>query len=186
VAVNTSPRALLSRHSPRADKGTESSMLRHFHLFVAAPGRQDEAERGLRQWLAEASQAPQFRGGAVLREYASEFGEVRGALAVIYDVESREAGKAFRDATAGVANPMAQDIPGQEPPDQGSILFDSADHPHDGHAHAHGDDHSHVPAHAADALDFNRGGGLLARLMHGHFEILAQADSATDLVAQRA
>ncbi len=162
-------------------------MLRHFHLFVAAPGRREEAERGLRQWLASVSSAPQFRGGAVLREYAGEFGDVEGALAMIYDVESRAEGKAFRDATAGVPNPMSQDIPGAEPPDQGAILFpeDGHDHSRNGHGHSHGgeDDHSHVPQDAVASLDFNRGGGLLARLMHGHFEILASAPSSADVPA---
>lgn len=152
-------------------------VLRHFHLFVAAPGREAEAERGLRQWLDGVRDAPQFRGGTVVREYAGEFGDVKGALAVIYDVESREAGKAFREATASVPNPMAQDVPGVEPPDQGSILFADGASGH-GHGHAHdGGDHSHVPLDAVAALHFNRGGGLLARLMHGHFEILAQAPS---------
>jgi len=150
-------------------------MLRHFHLFVAAPGHEDEAERALRQWLAAVSEAPQFRGGAILREYAGEFGDVHGALALNYEVDSREAGKAFREATAHIPNPTAQDIPGAEPPDQGAILFRHAEH---GHGHAEGDDNAHVHGDAVAGLHFHRGGGLLARLMHGHFEILAQTPTA--------
>ena len=150
-------------------------MLRHFHLFVAAPGREEEAERALRHWLDAVREAPQFRGGAVVREYAGEFGDIRGALAVMYDVESREGGRAFREHTSSVPNPMAQDRPGAEPADQGAILFGDAGHSHD---HPHNDghgDHVHAAADAVASLDFDRGGGLLARLMHGHFEILAQA-----------
>jgi hypothetical protein len=92
---------------------------------------------------------------------------VRDALAVMYDVESREAGKAFREATSHIRNPMAQDVPGQEPPDQGGILFGL-----DG----------------GQALEFNRGGGLLARLMHGHFEVESPGAPAgqTDALPGRA
>jgi hypothetical protein len=158
----------------------EFIVLRHFHLFVAAPGRQEEAERSLRAWLDGVRHDQRFRGGAVVREYAGEFGDVQGALAVLYDVESREEGRAFREATQHVPNPMAQDVPGEEPPDQGMILFAASDDSRagHGHSHAHGSedhDHTHVSHDAIAALTFNRGGGLLARVMHGHFEILAQA-----------
>lgn len=150
-------------------------MLRHFQLFAPAPGREAEAERALQRWLDGVATAEEFRGGAVLREYAGEFGDVEGALAVMYDVESREAGAAFRKATTGVPNPMAQDVAGAEPPDQGAVLFES-DHAH-GHS-GHGDHDSHDEgqhAHAAGlaGLRYDRGGGMLARLFHGHFTIVA-------------
>jgi hypothetical protein len=161
-------------------------MLRHFHLFVAAPGREEEAERALRRWLDAVRDAPQFRGGAVVREYAGEFGDIRGALAVMYDVESREEGRAFREHTKSVPNPMAQDLSGAEPVDQGAILFGEAGHVHN-HAHddGHGD-HVHAAGDAVASLDFNRGGGLLARLMHGHFEILAYATGPAVRTGQEA
>lgn len=146
-------------------------MLRHFHLFVAAPGRQTEAEEALREWLDSVKSAAQFRGGSVLREYAGEMGAVQSALAVIYDVESREEGRAFREATRAIPNPMSQDIAGAEPADQGAILFGRDAHGPEDHTHDTDDAHSHVPAGGVD-LDFDRGGGLLARLMHGHFEVL--------------
>ena len=142
-------------------------MLRQFQVFAAAPGRHDEAEARLREWLAAVRAAPQFRGGAVLREYAGEFGPIEGALAVTYDVETREDGKAFRAATAHIANPMAQDSAGQEPADQGAILF-AAPHVHAADGGHHGHDHD---AHVN--LEYDRGGGLLARLMHGHFAVVA-------------
>lgn len=149
-------------------------MLRHFHLFVAAPGRQTEAEDALREWLENVRSAPQFRGGSVLREYAGEMGAVQSALAVIYDVESRDEGRAFRESTKGIPNPMSQDIAGAEPPDQGAILFGRSAHGPEDHRHDTDDAHSHVPASGVD-LEFDRGGGLLARLLHGHFEVLADA-----------
>jgi hypothetical protein len=159
-------------------------MLRHFQLFAPAPGREAEAERALLRWLDGVGTAGEFRGGAILREYAGEFGDVEGALAVMYDVDSREAGAAFRTATAGVPNPMAQDVPGDEPPDQGAVLFESD------HAHGHSVDGDHGPddegqhAHAAglSGLRYDRGGGMLARLFHGHFTIVAArpADASAD------
>lgn len=147
-------------------------MLRHFQLFAPAPGREAEAEHSLRRWLEGVSDAAEFRGGAVLREYAGEFGEVVGALAVMYDVDSREAGAAFKRATSHIPNPMAQDVPGEEPADQGEVIFRSA-HTHAAASHDHG--HAHDDGHTNDPVElhFDRGGGLLARLMHGHFEILS-------------
>lgn len=151
-------------------------MLRHFQLFAPAPGREAEAEQALRRWLDEVQSAAEFQGGAVLREYAGEFGEIVGALAVIYDVDSRESGAEFRRVTSHVRNPMAQDVPGGEPPDQGEVIFRSA------HGHAAGTDdpdHDHHEPHgdgsALAGLRYDRGGGLLARLMHGHFSIVASA-----------
>lgn len=147
-------------------------MLRHFQLFAPAPGREAEAEQALQRWLDEVQSADEFRGGAVLREYAGEFGDVVGALAVMYDVESREAGAAFKRATSHVPNPMAQDIPGDEPADQGEIIFRSA-HTHTAGSDDHGHDHDDAHGRArASELHFDRGGGLLARLMHGHFQVL--------------
>jgi hypothetical protein len=51
-------------------------------------------------------------------------------------------------------------------------LLGSAEHSHssdDEHDHAH-DDNRHA---SADHLDFNRGGGLFARVLHVHSEFLA-------------
>lgn len=165
-------------------------MLRHFQLFAAAPGRDAEAERALAGWLEAVSDADEFRGGAVLREYAGEFGDIHGALALTYDVDSREAGAAFRRATAGIANPMTPDLPGDEPADQGEVLFAAGAHthgPHDGDDHD-GQEHAH---HETDGqtsvgeLRFDRGGGLLARLMHGHFTVVAAQEPANAAPATR-
>ena len=165
-------------------------MLRHFQLFAPAPGREAEAESALRHWLEGTAAAAEFRGGAVLREYAGEFGDVEGALAVMYDVESREAGAELRRATAHVPNPMAQDTAGDEPPDQGAVLY-ARDHQHAGNgdieSHAHGDEDGHGQGAHHSGLDYNRGGGMLARLFHGHFTIVAvQASGVTSSVNDEA
>ena len=168
-------------------------MIRHFFLFAAAPGRQDEAEAALGTWLAAAAAWPQMRGGAVLRARAGEFGDFQPPIAVTYDVESREAGLALKEAMQAIPNPMAADIPGTEPADQGAILFaDGHGHGHEhapAHEHAAGDggDHQHAePGHphlrvsgdAAAKIQFDRGGGLLGRLLHAHFEVIAGALAA--------
>lgn len=165
-------------------------MLRHFQLFAPAPGREAEAESALRRWLEGAATATEFRGGAVIREYAGEFGDVEGALAVMYDVESREAGAELRRATAHVPNPMAQDVAGDEPPDQGAVLYER-DHQHYGSgnidSHTHGEQDGHGQGAPHGGLDYNRGGGMLARLFHGHFTIVAvQASADTSSVSDEA
>lgn len=153
-------------------------MLRHFQLIAPAPGREAEVEQALCRWLEEVQTAAGIWGGAVLREYAGEFGEIVGALAVMYDVESREAGAEYRRATAHIRKPMSQDVPGDEPADQGEIIFRSAH----GHAHGSNDHGHHHEAHdgerLVETLRYDRGGGLLARLMHGHFTIQAVSSRA--------
>lgn len=158
-------------------------MLRHFQLFAAAPGREAEAEAALARWIEAVSDADEFRGGAVLREYAGEFGDIHGALALTYDVASREAGAAFRQAVAAIPNPMTPDVPGDEPADQGEILFAASAHAHaahDGDGHEHAPHETPGPGNAAAPLRFDRGGGLLARLMHGHFTVVASGASSVD------
>lgn len=167
-------------------------MLRHIQLFAAAPGREEEAARALTRWLAGVADAEPFRGGAVLREYAGEFGDIAGAFAVMYDLESREAGAAFREATRDVPNPMAQDVPGNEPADQGAVLFAGGAGHAGPAAHVHDADGGHPDGHAhgdrqdmgAPELRYDRGGGLLARLMHGHFTIVEER-AASPAVATR-
>ena len=168
-------------------------MIRHFFLFAAAPGRQGEAEESLSAWLSAAADRPEMRGGAVLRARAGEFGDFDPPLAVTYDVESKEGGLALREAMSEIPNPMAADIPGAEPPDQGAILFAGGqghDHgqQHEGRHQHEGDHHHAEPGHAhlgvsADAaakIEFDRGGGMLGRLMHAHFEVIAEAPAASD------
>lgn len=170
-------------------------MIRHFFLFAAAPGRQEEAERALCEWLASSKQFPQFLGGAVLRARAGELGDMPPPLAVTYDVKSREEGNAFKAASKSIPDPMSEDMPGIE--DQGHVLFGGCNgHDHGSHGHHaldhHDDDHDHghsgheeghahleVSSEAPAKLRFDRGGGLLARLMHVHFELLDQQTSAS-------
>jgi len=100
---------------------------------------------------------------------------MQGVVAVVQIWDSAEAAKAFTAANKR-ANPTLPDVPGPTPADQGAVLFGS-DHDHGDHGHDHGHEHGHDHGGQAPfaALDFNRGGGLFARLLHGHFEVAAQA-----------
>jgi hypothetical protein len=157
---------------------TEGLLIRHIHWYVAAPGREDEGERALKKWVGLMASAEGFRGAEVLREDD----HMRGVLGVIQMWDTADAAKAFNAANKR-ANPTLPDLPGPTPADQGAILFGSdhahGDHGHDhgqAHGHAHGDEHGHDhgATGALSGLDFNRGGGLLARLLHGHFEVVGQ------------
>lgn len=149
-------------------------MIRHIHWYVAAPGREDEGERALKNWIGLMEQAEGFRGATVLREED----HLQGVVAVVQDWDTRDAAKAFTAANKR-SNPTLPDIPGPTPADQGAVLFES-DHSHDhgehGHDHGHGDHgHAHGAQEPFAGLDFNRGGGLFARLLHGHFQVIDQS-----------
>ena len=150
-------------------------MIRHIHWYVAAPGREDEGERALKNWIGLMAAAEGFLGAEVLREDD----HMRGVLGVVQMWDSAEAAKTFNAANKR-SNPTLHDIPGPTPADQGAVLFGSGhahDHGDHGHGHDHDDEQGHVHgAHEPFAgMDFNRGGGLFARLLHGHFEVIAQA-----------
>ena len=156
-------------------------MIRHIHWYVTAPGREDEGERTLKNWIGLMATAEGFRGAELLREDD----HMRGVTAVVHMWDSAEAAKAFNAANKR-SNPTLTDIPGPNPADQGAVLFESShgDHGHGDHNynHGHGDrghgaghGHTHDAQELFTGLDFNRGGGLFARLLHGHFEVVAQA-----------
>jgi hypothetical protein len=146
-------------------------MRRDVYILVPAPGRKEEAERALQQWLVELDEHPGYLGGAVLREYAGELAP--DTLGLVMDFETVEDGRALWKALKGKAYPTASDVPDGAHADQGWILFTDRLHAHDGgHGHTGSDeDHTHEDAVAANQLEYNRGGGLFARLLHGHFEV---------------
>jgi len=155
---------------------------RHFFLLVPASGREDEAARALSDWLARVQDLPGFRGGAVLREYAGEFGGLPNVLALTYDLEP-ELRHAFWDTTSTLPDPMRPDLPGPIPPDQTAALLTDAGHTHTAD---HDDAHTHAGDHVHDIgehLEFNRGGGLFARVLHVHSEILVDTTRPADYAA---
>jgi hypothetical protein len=151
-------------------------MQRHTYLLVPAPGRGDEAVSALAAWLKQSEGLPGFHGGAVLREYAGEFNGFPDVLTLTYDLD-RDTRHAFWDAAKALPDPMRPDVGDEVPPDQSATIFGNAGHSHDGagdhdHDHPHGHSHDEHDHPSADQLDFNRGGGLFARVLHVHSEIL--------------
>jgi hypothetical protein len=150
-------------------------MHRHTFLLVPAPGREEEGVAALAAWLEEVQHLPGFHGGAVLREYAGEFKGFPDVLTLTYDLDA-ETRHAFWDAARALPDPMRPDTGDEIPPDQSALMFGSAGHAHSSagsdhdHQHDHGhDEHDHA---TLDQLDFNRGGGLFARVLHVHAEIV--------------
>jgi hypothetical protein len=141
--------------TPRKDANTVTKR-RDLFIMVPAPGRVDEAEKALSDWLREIDGHPGYLGGAVLRESAGEL--LPGTMVLMLEFESTEAARALWPKIEGKRNPFNADD-GTYPPDQGRILFDlKHDHDHDGQDHPDN----------LSTLDFNRGNGLLARMLHVH------------------
>jgi hypothetical protein len=152
---------------------------RQINLLVAAPGREDEAVQALTAWLSRAQEFPGFRGGAVLREYAGEFKDMPNVLALTYDLDSREVATAFADWVKTIPDPTRPDLPGPVPADQIGVLVSTVTQHSHGHDHDHDHTHDHRPV--GPGLEFNRGGGLFARLLHMHSEIVT--DTSRQAVA---
>lgn len=133
-------------------------------VLVAAPGRSGEAEAFLTRWLREIDGHPGYLGGAILRESAGEVFD--GTYVLTLEFESTAAAKALWPKIEGVLTPIEPVTPGVQPIDQGGLLFDWIE--------ARGDDHQDPVGKAAAAakLEFNRGGGMFARIIHLHCEIV--------------
>lgn len=132
-------------------------------VLVAAPGRSDEALTFLKDWMRSLDGHPGYLGGAVLKESAGEVFDDTYVLTI--EFESTEAAKALWPKIEGKLTPI-EPVGGAQTNDQGGLLFDWIA--------SRGDDHQDPVGKAAAAakLDFDRGGGLFARLIHLHGEIL--------------
>ncbi|HXG39454.1 MAG TPA: hypothetical protein VNJ28_00795 [Candidatus Limnocylindrales bacterium] len=133
-------------------------------VLVAAPGRAAESEAFLRGWLRDLDGHPGYLGGAVLRESAGEV--FPDTYVLTLEFESTEAARALWPKIEGLHTPIEPDVPGVQPPDQGARLFEWLARRRNGPEGGAGDD---PPGHG---LAFNRGGGLFARLIHLHCEIV--------------
>jgi hypothetical protein len=133
-------------------------------VLVAAPNKAFEAEAFLKDWLRELDGHPGYLGGAVLKESAGELLEDTYILAI--EFESTEAAKALWPKIEGKPTPIEPDTPGVQSVDQGGTVFEWI--------LARGDDHHDEVGRAAtkEKLEFNRGRGLFARLIHAHGEVL--------------
>jgi hypothetical protein len=125
---------------------------RDVFIFVSQPGRADEAQAYLGDFLRSLEVHPGYLGGSVLKECAGEL--LPGTLVLILEFASTEDARALWPKIETTVNPLYPDDKSDTSPDQGTAFFDGT-----------GD---------AAALRFSRGGGLLARMLHIH---AAEADA---------
>ena len=131
-------------------------------IFVAKPGAEDEAKKYLGEWLRSLDGHPGYLGGAVLEEVAGEL--LPNTLVLQLEFESTEAARALWPKIENTVNPLYPDDKSDKSPDQGSTFFDGTKD-----AVAEGGD---LP------LKFNRGDGLLARMLHIHAAIAEEVTAS--------
>lgn len=125
---------------------------RDVFIYVSEPGKVDEAQACLREFLRSLDGHPGYLGGSVLEEVAGEL--LPGTLVLIIEFESTEAARALWPKIENTINPLYPDDKSDKSPDQGTAFFDGV-----GKAVAEG---------TALPLKFSRGNGLLARMLHIH------------------
>lgn len=119
-------------------------------VYVPKPGREAEAHEKLKAWLQELDGHPGYLGGSLMSDAAGEL--VNGAIIVNLRFDSTESARALWPKLKD--HPVESDILPQYPPDQGWILFE---------------DKKEIPLD--QRLEFNRGRGLFARLLHIHAQV---------------
>ena len=137
---------------------------RDLFILVPAPGRSDEARAFAAQWLRDLDGHPGYLGGAVLEESAGEM--LEHTMAVMLEFEDTAAAKAMWPKIEPLVTPISSDVPGTQPRDQGPVLYQFLVDRGDDHSEAGG-----LRAAATRRLEFNRGDGRFARILHMHSEI---------------
>lgn len=125
---------------------------RDIFIFVAEPGKAEEATTYLGDWLRSLSDHPGYLGGSVLHEVAGEL--LPGTIVLIMEFESTEAARALWPKIENTVNPLYPDDKSDASPDQGTAFFDGTK--------------DAVAGGAALPLSFTRGDGRLARMLHIH------------------
>jgi hypothetical protein len=118
---------------------------RDVFVFVSEPGKTEQAQDYLGEFLRSLDGHPGYLGGSVLKECAGEL--LPGTLVLLLDFESTEAARALWPKIENTVNPLYPDDKTDKSPDQGVAFF------------ANG---------GASPLTFSRGNGLLARMLHVH------------------
>ncbi|MFD1542063.1 hypothetical protein [Nonomuraea guangzhouensis] len=120
---------------------------RDVFIFVSEPGKTEQAQDYLGEFLRSLDGHPGYLGGSVLKECAGEL--LPGTLVLLLDFASTEAARALWPKIENTVNPLYPDDKTDKSPDQGAAFFNGT-----------GD--------AASPLTFSRGNGLLARMLHVH------------------
>ena len=119
---------------------------RDVFIFVSEPGKTEQAQDYLGEFLRSLDGHPGYLGGSVLKECAGEL--LPGTLVLLIEFESTEAARALWPKIENTVNPLYPDDKSDKSPDQGSAFFNEAGN--------------------ASSLTFSRGNGLLARMLHIH------------------
>jgi hypothetical protein len=116
---------------------------RDIFIFVPQPGKAVEAKAYLGDWLRSLDEHPGYIGGSVLEETAGEL--LPDTLVMLLEFESTEAARALWPKIENTVNPLYPDDKSDKSPDQGTAFFNGT-----------------------TDLNFTRGNGLLARMLHIH------------------
>jgi hypothetical protein len=128
------------------------SKRRDVFIYVAEPGKTEQAQEYLGEFLRSVDGHPGYLGGSVLKECAGEL--LPGTLVMLMEFESTEAARMLWPKIENTVNPLYPDDKSDKSPDQGVAFFD-------GTAEA-ATNSGPLP------LRFSRGNGLLARMLHIH------------------
>jgi hypothetical protein len=135
---------------------------RDIFIFVAKPGTADEAKKYLGEWLRSLNGHPGYLGGSVLEEVADEL--LPDTLVMLMEFESTEAAQALWPKIENTVNPLYPDDKNDKSPDQGTAFFD--------------DTKTAMAAGAESPLNFTRGKGLLARMLHIHAAVAEEVSAS--------
>ena len=125
---------------------------RDVFIFVAKPGQADEGKKYIADWLRSLEGHPGYLGGSVLEEVAGEL--LPDTIVALMEFESTDAARALWPKVENTVNPLYPDDKSDKRPDQGVAFFDGTK--------------DRVAAGEETPLQFTRGNGLLARMLHIH------------------
>lgn len=131
---------------------------RDIFIFVAKPDSGDQAKKYLGEWLRTLDGHPGYLGGSVLEEVAGEL--LPQTLVLLMEFESTESARRLWPKIENTVNPLYPDDKADKSPDQGAAFFDGTK------------DAVREGAHLA--LDFTRGDGLFARMLHVHAGVVEE------------
>ncbi len=129
---------------------------RDIFIFVPEPGSVDQAKKYLAEWLRSLEGHPGYLGGSVLEEVAGEL--LPDTLVMTMEFESTEAARALWPKIENTVNPLYPDDKSDKSPDQGTAFFDGT--------------RTAIAEGGESPLQFTRGDGLLARMLHIHAAVV--------------
>lgn len=139
------------------------TMRRDVFIFVPRPGTADESIAYIGDWLESLLGHPGYLGGSVSRETANEL--LPDTIVFTMEFESTEAARTLWPKIENTINPLYPDDKSDDRPDQAPRFFDGTK--------------ERVAAGEPLELDFTRGGGRLARMLHLHAAVEREITAVT-------